>query len=356
MYLPQSQILSTTRLNRIFDYTSATYKFYWFLGILDLFVKQGKTRINEWEIIVSMVTNAWYPINYFRLSFGKSDNLHEAILQLQKKNNIPINIGLNDLNIQLNQLIQHKEIRDKLSFLRNNVPFRFLSPWIHTSDNKEMVLRSQTFENGCLYRLVKEDREFWVELNPIWYTYLQENYEILTSFAYWGLTNFLQIRNPNVPNIPNKIIKKEERSSLSEQRKFWNSAIIGGLEIHCLYTTRLLSIRNYDLDHFVPWSFVSHDLLWNLVPADSSVNSSKSNKLPDLNLYLKRLADLHQSALKINIYNWENKKLLEDYLSLGCTPYELISMDKEHLYDCFTNTFVPMCQIAHNMGFETWKY
>jgi hypothetical protein len=101
---------------------------------------------------------------------------------------------------------------------------------------------------------------------------------------------------------------------------------------------------------------VSHDLLWNLVPADSSVNSSKSNKLPDLNLYLKRLADLHQSALKINIYNWENKKLLEDYLSLGCTPYELISMDKEHLYDCFTNTFVPMCQIAHNMGFETWKY
>ena len=303
-----------------------------------------------------MVVNAWYPVNYFRLSFGKSDTLYDAILQLQKDNNIPINIGTKELNVLLNQLIQHKVTRTQLGFLRNNVPFRFLSPWIHTNDNREMVIRSQIFENGCLYKLVKDNGAFWIELNPIWYTYLKENYEILTSFAYWGLTNFLQIRNPNVPNIPGKIIKKEERSSLVEQRKFWNSAINGGLKIECLYTNKLLSVRDYDLDHFMPWSFVSHDLLWNLIPIDSSINSSKSNKLPDLDLYLKKLADLHQLALKINMPNWENKKLLEDYLSLGCTPCELVSMDKGHLYDCFMNTFIPMYQIAHNMGFETWKY
>ena len=49
------------------------------------------------------------------------------------------------------------------------------------------------------------------------------------------------------------------------------------------------------------WSFVSHDLLWNLMPTDSSINSSKSNKLPDLNLYLPKLAEAHQAALKINL-------------------------------------------------------
>ena len=41
MNIPQSHILSTSRLNRIFDKTVATYKFYWFLGILELYVKQG---------------------------------------------------------------------------------------------------------------------------------------------------------------------------------------------------------------------------------------------------------------------------------------------------------------------------
>mgnify|MGYP000443079048 FL=1 len=356
MQIPQSQILTTRHLNRVFDKTVATYKFYWFLGILDLFVKQGKTKMNVWEIMISMVANAWYPVNYFRLSFGKSESLYEAILALQRENNIPINIGIKDLIILLQALTQRPEIRKQLNFLQLNVPFRFLRPWIDTSDDREMVKRSQTFENGCLYKLEKENGTLWIELNPIWLTYLQENYDILSSFAYWGLTNFLQVRNPNVPNIPNKLIKKEERNSLSAQRKFWNTAINAGLEVRCLYTNKLLVEREYDLDHFIPWSFVSHDLLWNLMPADSSINSSKSNKLPDLNLYLPKLAETHQAALRINLEKGKQDKLLEDYLSLGFTPQEIVQMNQERLLDCFSQTFTPMNQIALNMGFESWKY
>ena len=356
MQIPQSQTLTTRHLNRVFDKTVATYKYYWFLGILDLYVKQGKTRMNVWEIMISMIANAWYPVNYFRLSFGKSESLYEAILTLQRENNIPINIGMKDLTILLQTLTQQLDIRKQLNFLQMNVPFRFLRPWIDTSDDREMVKRSQTFENGCLYKLEKEDGRLWVELNPVWQTYLQENYDILSSFAYWGLTNFLQVRNPNVPNIPNKLIKKEERNSLSAQRKFWNTAINEGLEVRCLYTNKLLVGREYDLDHFIPWSFVSHDLLWNLMPADSSINSSKSNKLPDLNLYLPKLAEAHQAALRINLEKGKQDKLLEDYLSLGNTPQEIAQMDREHLLDCFYQTFTPMFQIAQNMGFELWKY
>ena len=354
--LPQSNTLTTRHLNRVFDKTVATYKYYWFLGILDLFVKQGKTRINVWEIMISMVANAWYPVNYFRLSFGKSESLYEAILKLQKENDIPINLGIKELTDLLQALTQRTDIRKQLNFLQMNVPFRFLRPWIDTSDDREMVKRSQTFENGCLYKLEKENGSLWIELNPIWFTYLQENYDILTSFAYWGLTNFLQVRNPNVPNIPNKLIKKEERNSLSAQRKFWDTAISNGLEIRCLYTNKLLKVKQYDLDHFIPWNFVSHDLLWNLMPADSSINSSKSNKLPDLNLYLPKLAEAHQAALRINLDKGKQDKLLEDYLSLGHTSQDIAMMDREHLLDCFFQTFTPMNQIALNMGFESWKY
>jgi hypothetical protein len=354
--LPQSNTLTTRHLNRVFDKTVATYKYYWFLGILDLFVKQGKTRINVWEIMISMVANAWYPINYFRLSFGKSESLYETILKLQKENDIPINLGVRELTDLLQTLTQRTDIRKQLNFLQMNVPFRFLRPWIDTSDDREMVKRSQTFENGCLYKLEKENGSLWIELNPIWFTYLQENYDILTSFAYWGLTNFLQVRNPNVPNIPSKLIKKEERNSLSPQHKFWDTAISNGLEVRCLYTNKLLEVKEYDLDHFIPWSFVSHDLLWNLMPADSSINSSKSNKLPDLELYLPKLAEAHQVALRINIEKGKQDKLLEDYLSLGHTPQDIAMMDREHLLDCFFQTFTPMNQIALNMGFESWKY
>ncbi|RGK25843.1 HNH endonuclease [Bacteroides intestinalis] len=356
MNIPQSYVLSTRYLNRVFDKTVATYKYYWFLGILDLYVKQGRTRMNVWEIMVFMVANAWYPVNYFRLSFGKSESLYDAILTLQKENDIPINISMKSLVDELQELIRLPNIRRQLNFLQLNVPFRFLRPWIDTSDDREIVKRSQTFENGCLYKLEKDDGTLWVELNPVWLTYLQENYDILSSFAYWGLTNFLQVRNPNVPNIPNKLIKKEERNPLTNQRKFWNAAINKGIEIKCLYTGKLLNTNNYDLDHFIPWSFVSHDLLWNLMPADSSINCSKSNKLPDLGLYLPKLAEAHQTALRINLEVGKQNKLLEDYLSLGYTPQDIAMMDREHLLDCFYQTFTPMNQIALNMGFEPWKY
>lgn len=309
-----------------------------------------------WEIMVPMVANAWYTVNYFRLSFGKSESLYDAILALQREYNIPINIGGHDLTVLLYELTQRNDVRKRFDFLKNYVPFCFLSPWINASSNRQTIARSQSFENGCLYKLEKQDGTLWVELNPLWLDYLKENYDILSAFAYWGLTGFLQARNPNVPNIPGKLIKKEERNSLSAQRKFWNTAIKGGLEVRCLYTGKLLEERAYDLDHFIPWSFVSHDLLWNLMPADSIINCSKSNKLPDLELYLPKLAEAHQAALRINMEIGKQEKLLEDYLSMGHNPKEIVNMDREHLLDCFFKTFKPMHQIAINMGFETWKY
>jgi len=357
-YLPQSANLTTRHLNRVFDKTVATYKYYWFLGILDLFVKQGKTRMNMWEISTHMVTNAWYPVNYFRLSFGKSDSLSDAIHALRnlKSNELPINIKRSDLIATLGKMEDDEEVRKALDFLKMNVPYRFLSPWFPKKKDFEVVELSQSFANNCLYKLEKVNGMLWIELNPKWSPYLQENYDILTAFTYWKLTNFLQARNPNVPNIPNKLVKQEERNSLSSQHKFWDTAINKGMEVRCLYTNKLLDIKGYDLDHFIPWSFVSHDLLWNLMPADSSINSSKSNKLPDLSLYLPKLAEAHQAALRINLEVGKQDKLLEDYLSLGHTPQDIAMMDREHLLDCFYQTFTPMNQIAQNMGFESWKY
>lgn len=354
MQIPESTHLSTRRLNSVFDNTVATYKYYWFLGILDLFVKKGQTRIKVWDIMISMVVQAWYPVNYFRLSFGKSESLYQAILSLQKEHDLPINLTGDELTLRLNEI--KPKIKKEIDFLNKNVPYRFLRPWIDTSDDKEMVRRSLTLENDCLYKLIKEKGEFWIELNEHWLSYLQENYCVLRDFAFWNLTLFLQTRNPNVPNIPNKIVKSETRSSLNEQRKFWNTVIHAGNTVKCIYTEQILSVDHFDLDHFIPWSFVSHDLLWNLMPADPSINSSKSNRLPNLKEYLPKLAEAHQSALRTFLSLNKRSKLLEDYLSLGCSAQELVSMDHEHLYDCFNQTFSPLNQIAMNMGFERWNY
>lgn len=57
-------------------------------------------------------------------------------------------------------------------------------------------------------------------------------------------------------------------------------AELGGVD--CIFTGNRLVGKAYALDHFIPHAFVSHDLIWNLLPIDAKFNSVKSDKLPIL--------------------------------------------------------------------------
>jgi hypothetical protein len=175
-------------------------------------------------------------------------------------------------------------------------------------------------------------------------------------FAYWNLTLFLQTRNPNVPNIPNKLIKPESRKSLANQRKFWNTVIQASGPVECIYTGKSLYVGEYDLDHFIPWSFVTHDLAWNLMPSNPSINSSKSDRIPNLEYYLPKLSKAHNEAIKIYCGLGKSEAALEDYVSLGYSVRELLEMPQCKFDEVFHQTFSPMAQIASNMGFEQWLY
>ena len=111
----------------------------------------------------------------------------------------------------------------------------------------------------------------------------------------------------------------------------------------------------YDLDSSFPWSFVSHNLLWNLLPADPRINSSKSNDLPSLNLYLGSFSEIHKTALETIYYRDPNNKLLEDYLFLYGSLSELVQLSHEDFYEVYKKTFSPLVQIAENMGFKYWR-
>jgi len=52
------------------------------------------------------------------------------------------------------------------------------------------------------------------------------------------------------------------------------------------------------LDHFLPWTFVCHDAIWNLVPVIPEANLSKHNNLPDKS-YLPAIAAIQHAGLTI---------------------------------------------------------
>lgn len=351
MVLPSNGIVDAGRLSRIYDNTTATYKFYWFISIINwICANPGRRRFSFDEIIAGMVAEAWYPIHYFRLSFGKLDSLETIILEIQRQLAIPIDASRESVKSQILKNLNKPEIRKLLYVLSLNVPYRFLSPWIPKATDTQVVEQSQVFLNGCPYAIIDKS----IVIDNLWVDYLISNASILKDFSFWNLSVFLQKRNPNVPDIPSKLVRPLQRAPLTRQHRFWDRFIESKGSVHCIYTNAELSVGNYDLDHFIPWSFVVHDLLWNLLPSDASINSSKSNCIPSLERYLEPLTKMQHDALRVNFAANPSDKLFEDYLVFRCSISELIDASPEHFFDLFKREFTPMAQTATNMGFAPW--
>ena len=197
-----------------------------------------------------------------------------------------------------------------------------------------------------------------IRLNDSWRSFLIENLGIVQSFAEHHLALYLQARNPNVPGVVNKLRAPTTRQ-LTVARDFWRFVRSDfekagkPAEFQDIYSERQLG-DSFSIDHFLPWSFVVHDLLWNLTPVEAATNSSKNDVLPDLDLYLPRLAKLHFSAIEVAR---KRPKFLEDYIDCFKQEAEsLLALGENGFVIKYREVIVPQAQIAMNQGFQSgWK-
>jgi hypothetical protein len=344
MQLPKSNGLPVNLLAACFNNTSATYKYYWLISILQE-VENGNLKIFKRNLFARMISNAWFTVNYFHVSFGKQDLIQDAIQVVNEIEKIAIDEKRHIVFQKLTSTT-NKETERQLWHFNKNVPHWFLSPWFQKKDKNEIYEASKFFKENCLYAL----HEYEIEINPEWVNYLTDNTRVLKDFCYWNLALFLQSKNPNVPDIPNKLIKPVKRNGLTKQRtQFWDLVVQELGSVVCIYTGEKLTIGNYAVEHFIPYNFVSHDLIWNLIPANKSFNSSKSDKLPPLEKYFNSFFELQKSAIEIVKGKNPNSKLLEDYLTI------FPDLDKSFSKEKFRETIQPLITIASNNGFEFLK-
>ena len=94
-----------------------------------------------------------------------------------------------------------------------------------------------------------------------------------------------------MPGLVYKLAPMDEKMrKLNSVRKLWEG-ILSFSEVKDVFTGEAVVSKQYDVDHFIPWSFVMNDELWNLMPMDSSLNSAKSNRLPQWDPFFSRFAD-----------------------------------------------------------------
>ena len=365
MNLPYEPSLEINYFSRLFDNTSECYKFFWFKAILTK-ILEGRDTMSYEELIDEMIADAWYMVTEYHLNLGPNDTLEKVVELLQKTTQMKPSEKKETIMTFLKNC-NDREVNAGKRTLTKNVPYRLQAPFMEHVKGKEWNVS----ERALLAKINQEKRLMYyfgelkgmnteIQIEQDWIAYIHKNQEIIKGWIQYNMITYLQRRNPSVPGIVDKLYPPQERK-LEKVKKYWKLL----LEIHPMreiYGHNELNGQNISIDHFVPWSYVAHDEFWNLHPTTKSINSSKSNYLPDWDTYFPQLVKLDYASYEMM---WKNELLLASFKK--CAKEHLNNSDiqrkiyREGLqFEQFSNALEevirPVYQYAKNCGFRNWKY
>lgn len=165
-----------------------------------------------------------------------------------------------------------------------------------------------------------EHKKEILKLNPVVHSFMLNYQRLIVYLTNYHMAAMIEELN-EVPSINYLLGKVESIARRSSLRPF-EKILLNHFEEQCFYCKRPLSgkKRETHVDHFIPWSFVQSDHLWNLVLSCNRCNSSKSDKLPE-KYFLKGLIDRNEELCGIRevadinnlMMNYKQKKIIMLY-------------------------------------------
>ena len=364
MQLPKSDVLDIAHFSRLFDNKSECYKLFWFQAIARK-VKEGYKIITFETLINEMIADAWYMVSEYHLNLGPNDALERVVHRLSEISHMKSSEKKEEI-LKYLEACKDKEVMTLKRTLAQNVPYRLQAPFMESMKGKEwkrsgkdLAARINQERRLMYYFLQFHGLGTQIEIQEEWADYIEQNYEIIQGWVEFNLIQYLQRRNPSVPGIVDKLYPPKERK-LEKVKSYWRM-IISIKPVCEIYGEELLNEKNISIDHFVPWSYVAHDELWNLTPTTRSINSSKSNSLPDWNTYFPMLCKSEYLSYEMM---WQYPKIYDAFEK--CAREHLNNQEVRHrLYQQglserefsgrLEEVILPVYQSAKSMGFSSWS-
>lgn len=345
------------------------YKFYWLKAIVRLSINNEELIFES--IVNEMILNTWYSVSQYHLKLGPSINgKPSSFLELAVKEIESLNmIQFGDSAEKIKEVISTKNKEtDKIKReLVKHVPYRLLSPYLGLSGNDSSwnsATKMIDIINNTPDILYKIENGLGLQkkivLDSKWEDFIKKNATIILGWIQYKKIMFIQARNPGVPSIPNKLSPPLKERDLKAVRELWKY-ISDKRGIIDVYNGGMVDMTNSDVDHFIPWTYVCCDELWNLVPVDSSSNRSKSNNLPDWDLYFDAFSKNQYAMYSL---------ILEDnrahYLFEKCKSKNLYSMwanellytgnkDEDTFVSILRDNVKPIYDSAKMLGYGVWN-
>ncbi len=354
---------------------SYCYKFYWLEAIVDL-ISEGITQTTFNDIIDEMIVNAWYSVLEFHVHLSGMvegeirDGLERAVVLLQKLSGLPGNAS----KVEIKNAIKEydKQLKTYKEQLTNMVPYRALAGFFDKfgeradwDSNRRMIayiervntIISLPYTLGDSPKLKKE-----VYFNSSWIQMIQDNTVAILGWIQYEKVKWLQNNNPEVPSLIYKLAPMDEKMrKLKKVHELWD-AILDISPVKDVFSDELIDRNDYDVDHFIPWSFVMNDELWNLSPMDGGLNSTKSNKLPQWDPFFERFAG-NQFVLYTAIHDADRPEIRKRYE--GCFRDNLHSIwadqelyrkgnSKAEFFTILQKNMQPVYDSARRQGYQIW--
>ena len=372
-------MLDIEGFSKMMNSPSYCYKFYWLETIVQL-ISANKTEATYDEIINKMISNAWYPVLEYHIHlsgiYGEGiikDNLEKAVLRLKKISQLANNVSDIEIINKLQEFSEDKELRTYKVELTKNVPYKSLSGFanrgaekidLNSSAGRMMAYYNRLNQSEILLPYIFNDGNGLkrvIIFNEDWIQMIRDNTVNILGWVQLEKVKWLQSNNPEVPGLVYKLVPADEKMrKLSNARKLWN-AVLKITPITDVFKDEPIDEEEYDLDHFIPWSFVMNDELWNLMPMDSSWNLKKSNKLPKWDVFFDRFADnqfilyellyeksgiykLYEACYRDNLHSiWANQELYRKGNS------------REEFHMILEKNMRPVYDSARRQGYEVWN-
>lgn len=377
MPLPEAAHLNIGALAGLFRHTTNSYKFLFFIALLDLLKHHrfdAERPYTYAEITIEMLTIAWFAHTFFKLSFGAQDTIAKKLDALELNFAPSANRFVRDRQALRTEL-QNSDLKDARR-LMDFVPYRLLIPflepqlkdvdkgaWLVFEQAMPKITNQHFVTARPLYRFDSDDyrRCTAIFVHPDWAAYLETHFPIIQGWAAWHWLHYMQRRNPATPGLPNKLFPPAKRDTLAQQTRYWRGILQhpDRPELRCIYSGEVLTADKFALDHYLPWSFVAHNQLWNLIPTPPPVNSSKSNHLPSADYFQGFVALQHQGLLVAQqiLPKGSFGKFTEDYLADLHLPSPEALLDFDRLHLAYEQNLGPLLTLAANQGFSPdWQY
>lgn len=251
---------------------TTSYKFGFLRAILEnLYQTDVELKIPYSQLAHSLAKLYWNLVVEYEYQQGHRSQIVTTLLNIKETYDIPSRVSYEFINPMTQTLIE-KEITSKIL--------------------KKYVVGA-LFEdtNRLLYSFSKKGG--FLQFSDASIHFLRKYQTTIFKLTTYELTKYIQVQNPLIEQqiLIENIENITKRSSLQQFQK--KLVALTGAE--CFYTNTPLQTfkSNIAVDHFIPWSFIHSDDLWNLVLTSQSLNSKKGSKFPE-KIYIDKLHERNE--------------------------------------------------------------